>query len=132
MLGHNDPDENAFYTYMPNVVEGGKRRGIKAFLNTYKRMKWSEPAPTLIQAAHCMSSSNTVHPGRRRQDGSQSDARTLTILEAMRVMGLPDDWPLPHDLSYPQRPKPIIERLRCCGLIERGIGQIDYQSYGTA
>lgn len=98
----NDPDENEPFAYMPTVVKNGKRRSVRAFDNSYRRMKWDEPAPTLLQASHIVCSSSTVHPGRREKAGTQSDARTLSILEAMRVMGLPDDWPLPHDLTYRQ------------------------------
>lgn len=80
----------------PRVKENGADRRIKGFGNTYKRMDWDEPAPTLIMGSHMVSSSNTVHPGRPLEDGTYSDARTLSVLEAMRVMGLPDDWPLPE------------------------------------
>jgi DNA (cytosine-5)-methyltransferase 1 len=82
------------------VVENGKKRRIKGFANTYKRMHWDEPAPTLIKGAHMISSSNTVHPGRLRKDGLYNNARTLSVLEAMIVMGLPSDWPLPTNISY--------------------------------
>ncbi len=101
-------DEHDLLAYMPNVVEDGKRRRVRAFPNSYMRMKWDEPAPTFIQNAHNIGSSTTVHPGRRLADGTQSDARTLSILEGIRVMGLPDDWPLPHDLSY-------VQSMRCLG-----------------
>ena len=93
---------NAVAKHRPNTIDKitKKPREIKGFTNTYKRMKWNEPAPTLIQGAHMISSSNTVHPGRPYPDGTYSDARTLSILEAMLVMGLPDYWPLPVNLSY--------------------------------
>jgi DNA (cytosine-5)-methyltransferase 1 len=72
----------------------------RGFSNCYRRMRWNEPAPCLISGSHMVSSSNTVHPGRHLGGGLYSDARTLSVLEALLVMGLPEDWPLPEDLTY--------------------------------
>lgn len=86
--------------FQPSTVDSktGELRLIYGYKNTYKRMEWDAPAPTLIAGSHMISSSNTVHPGREKPDGTWSDARTLTLFEAMTVMGLPEDWPLPsHD-----------------------------------
>jgi DNA (cytosine-5)-methyltransferase 1 len=103
-LRHTPTGRSAFGNteHYPHVTEGGRKRVIKAFANSYKRMEWEKPAPTFIQGAHMISSSNTVHPGRPLGGGKYSDARTLSPLEAMRVMGLPDDWPLPRTLPYNQ------------------------------
>lgn len=70
--------------------ENGER--IKAFPNTYKRMSWDEPAPTVTMNNGCLSSQNTVHPGQLKKDGSYSDARVLTIREIMIITGLDDNW----------------------------------------
>jgi DNA (cytosine-5)-methyltransferase 1 len=47
-----------------------------------------------------ISSSNTVHPGRKKSDGTYSDARTFSVLEAMLIMGLPFGWKLPEGIAY--------------------------------
>ena len=36
-----------------------------------------------------------VHPGRRSSDGTYSDARVLSVLELIRLTGLPDNWDIP-------------------------------------
>ena len=51
-----------------------------------------------------ISSQNNVHPGRyigkdENGDDLYSDARALTLFELMRVMSLPDNWPLPDDVN---------------------------------
>lgn len=70
--------------------ENGER--IKAFPNTYKRMSWDKPAPTVTMNSGCLSSQNTVHPGRLKKDGTYSDARVLTVKELMLITGLDDKW----------------------------------------
>jgi len=42
-----------------------------------------------------ISSQNNVHPGTKLNKGTYSDARVLTILELLRLTGLPDDWNIP-------------------------------------
>jgi DNA (cytosine-5)-methyltransferase 1 len=49
-----------------------------------------------------ISSQNNVHPGRlvgQDENGEDvySDARALTTYELMRVMSIPDSWPVPAD-----------------------------------
>ncbi|HMP29106.1 MAG TPA: DNA cytosine methyltransferase [Candidatus Paceibacterota bacterium] len=74
-------------------------RRIKGFSTTYKRIGWDKPAPTITMCNGAISSQNNVHPGRKLPDGTYSDARVLSILELQRLMGLPDDWNIPHGLS---------------------------------
>lgn len=71
-------------------------RVIKGFSTTYKRIRWDEPSPTITMCNGAISSQNNVHPGRKKRDGTYSDARVLTILELQRLMGLPDDWNIPE------------------------------------
>lgn len=109
-MKHTPTGKSAFDNkeYFPQVKDKktGEIRPIKGFSNTYKRMDWDKPAPTLIKGASMLSSSNTVHPGNPLKDkngkntGCYSDARTLTIYEAMTIMGLPKDFPLPIDVGY--------------------------------
>lgn len=51
-----------------------------------------------------ISSQNNVHPGHylgedENGDVLYSDPRVLSLLELMRVMSLPDDWPLPSNAN---------------------------------
>ncbi len=70
-------------------------RKIKGFATTYKRIAWDKPAPTITMANGSVSSQNNVHPGRPQKDGTYSDARVLTLLEIIRLTGLPDNWNAP-------------------------------------
>ena len=46
-----------------------------------------------------VSSQNNVHPGRKLDDGTYSDARVLTLLELFILMGLPKDPGFPDGFS---------------------------------
>ncbi len=70
-------------------------RKIKAYSTTYKRIDWDRPAPTITMCNGGISSQNNVHPGKPLGNGTYSDARVLTILELMRLTGLPDNWNIP-------------------------------------
>lgn len=72
---------------------------IKGFNSSYRRIKWNEPSPTITIRNDAISSQRNVHPGRILADGTFSDARVLSILELMRLTGLPDNWPIPEDTS---------------------------------
>lgn len=75
--------------HFPYVMEGGKKRTIKGFKTTYKRISWNEPAPTVTMTNGSISSQNNVHPGYKLKDGIQSDARVLSVRELLAVCGLP-------------------------------------------
>ena len=68
-----------------------KRTGerIKGFLSTYKRMDWLKPSPTRTMSSGSIGSHNNVHPGRKRKDGTYTDARVLTLLELFIVSSIP-------------------------------------------
>jgi len=74
--------------------EDGTR--IKGFATTYKRIEWDKPAPTITMANGSVSSQNNVHPGRKKEDGTYSDARVLTLKEIFILTGLPDNWEPPE------------------------------------
>ena len=74
-------------------------RKIKGFSTTYKRIEWDKPAPTITMCNGGISSQNNVHPGKLLADGTYSDARVLTILELLRLTGLPDNYPIPLNAS---------------------------------
>ena len=70
-------------------------RKIKGYNTTYKRMEWDKPAPTITMCNGGISSQNNVLPGNLMDNGLYSDARVLTILELMRLTGIPDNWNIP-------------------------------------
>ena len=70
----------------------GEIRKIKGFATTYKRMEWDQPAPAVTMTNGSINSQNNVHPGRKKEDGTFSDARVLTIKELCAIIGLPLDW----------------------------------------
>lgn len=82
--------------YYPKKIDGSRVRG---FHNTYNRMKWDEPAPARTTNNHLISGHNNVHPGRQLPDGTQSDARVLTLRELIIVSSLPLDWNIPEDMK---------------------------------
>ena len=43
-----------------------------------------------------LGSQSNGHPGRLLEDGTYSDARALTILELLRLTGLPDNYNIPE------------------------------------
>lgn len=77
---------------------------VKGYHNTYSRQRWDTPAFTVTMDNRKISSQGNVHPGRligKDENGEDiySDPRTLTLYELMRVMSLPDNWPLPADTN---------------------------------
>lgn len=82
--------------YYPKKADGTR---VKGFHNTYKRMKWDEPAPARTTNSHMMSGHNNVHPGRLLDDGTWSDARVLTLRELIIVSSLPNDWNIPDGVK---------------------------------
>lgn len=74
--------------------ETGER--IKGFHNTFKRMVWNKPAPARTTYCGNVNSHNNVHPGRINVDGTQSDARPLTLLETLIVSSIPVDIIFPE------------------------------------
>lgn len=74
---------------------------VKGYHNTYSRQSWDMPAYTVTMDNRKISSQGNVHPGRyigtdNNGDAIYSDARTLTLFELMRVMSIPDNWPIPN------------------------------------
>ncbi len=92
-MKHTSEGETAFNNpvHFPHVVENGQKRVISGFKTTYKRMSWNDPAPTVTMTNGSISSQNNVHPGRKLLDGSQSDARVLSVREILAICGLPTD-----------------------------------------
>lgn len=75
---------------------------IKGYKNTYKRQNWNTPGYAITMDNRKISSQDNVHPGRQIKNCKgriYSDPRTLTLYELMKVMSLPDDWPIPENTS---------------------------------
>ena len=70
--------------------ENGER--IKGFHNTYKRMNWDKPAPARTMNSGNIGSHNNVHPGRKKEDGTYSDARVLTLRELFIISSIQAEW----------------------------------------
>ncbi len=87
--------------HYPKKADGSRAKGYK---NTYSRQRWDSPAFTVTMDNRKISSHGNVHPGRfigkdKNGDDLYSDPRALTLYEIMKIMSLPDDWPLPDNTS---------------------------------
>ena len=80
--------------WKPVNVDGTPSKSTMKF--SFCRKKWDEPCNTILQASDGIGGHCTIHPGRPLADGTWSDARALTVLELLRVTGLPDDYPIPE------------------------------------
>ena len=82
--------------HYPKKIDGTR---IKGYRNSYKRMRWDSPAPTITMRNEIISSQENVHPGRLLPDGTWSDARVLTLRELLIVSSLPPDLDIPSNLT---------------------------------
>lgn len=80
--------------YYPKKEDGTR---IKGYESSYRRIKWDEPSPTITVRNDCIASQRNVHPGRKLEDGTYSDARVLTPLELMLLNSLPKNWNIPDN-----------------------------------
>jgi DNA (cytosine-5)-methyltransferase 1 len=94
-LKYTPPGQSALKNevHYPKKANGER---IKGFHNTYKRMKWEEPAHARTTYCGSISSHNNVHPGRKLSDGTYSDARVLTLLETFIVSSIPQNIQFPE------------------------------------
>ena len=94
-LQHTPSGKTALHNkvHYPKKVDGTR---IKGYDTTYKRIEWDKPSPTITMANGSVSSQNNVHPGRKREDGTYSDARVLTLKEIFILTGLPANWTPPE------------------------------------
>lgn len=103
VMMHTPTGKTAFDNkkYAPIKADGTPVTGYKS---TYRRLRWDDPASTVTMDNRKISSQNNVHPGRylgldKNGDVLYSDPRALTLFELMKIMSLPDDWPLPKDVN---------------------------------
>ena len=101
VMVHTPTGQSAFNN--PDEFKPKKENGtpVHGYLNTYKRQEWDIPAYTVTMDNRKISSQNNVHPGRYMgldENGVAvySDARALTVYELMKIMSLPDNWPIPR------------------------------------
>ena len=102
-MQHTPSGQTAFDNkkYFPIKADGTP---VKGYRNTYKRQNWDTPAYTVTMDNRKISSQNNVHPGRleytnKAGEKIYSDARSLTVYELMKIMTLPDNWPIPESTS---------------------------------
>lgn len=97
-MRHTPTGKSAFQNikYYPKKKDGTK---IKGYGNSYKRMRWDRPAPTITMRNEIVSSQENVHPGRKLPNGKWSDARILTLRELLIVSSLPADMDRPTNIS---------------------------------
>lgn len=70
---------------------------VRWYETTYKRIDWNKPAPTITMSCWSISSQNNVHPWRKLEDWTFSDARVLTLKELFILMWLPDNINVPNN-----------------------------------
>ena len=85
---HNNPAE-----WKPKNVDGSLSNA--SFKSSFERKFWDRPCNTITMSNGNITGHRTIHPGRPLSDGTYSDARCLTVLELLRVCGLPDNYPIP-------------------------------------
>jgi len=78
--------------YYPKKEDGTR---IKGYHSTYRRMSWDKPATTITMSNGSIASHTNVHPGKKLEDGTYSDARVLSLKELFILTGLPEDWKPP-------------------------------------
>lgn len=77
----------------PVNVDGSPSKA--KFEDSFRRNHWDKPCPTVLTGSGAIGSHNTVHPGRKLDDGTYSNPRCFSLLEIIRITGLPDLWPVP-------------------------------------
>ena len=97
-MKHTPTGKSAFKneTFFPKKTDGSR---ISGYGNSYKRMRWDAPAPTITMRNEIISSQENVHPGHPLPDGLWSDARVLTLRELLIVSSLPPDIDRPSCMT---------------------------------
>ena len=88
-------------TALDNEVYYPKKDGrkVRAFKTTYKRASRDKPLPTITMHNGDIASQNNVHPWRKKEDWTYSDARVLTLKELFICSSLPDNYKPPEFAS---------------------------------
>jgi len=76
------------------VNANGQPSGAQ-FKSSFSRLSWEKPCNTITTDNQSLGGLINIHPGRPLSDGTYSDSRPLSLLELVRVTGLPDDFFIP-------------------------------------
>lgn len=100
-MRHTPTGKSAFQNeiYYPKHKDG---RRITGYPYTYKRIDWDKPAPTITMRSDAISTTHTVHPGRKIGDELYSDARVLTMRELLILSSMNPDLDMPKGISESQ------------------------------
>ena len=137
-LRHTPTGKTAFknkFPYYPRsektIKNNGKER-ISCWDACYSRLKWDEPVATITMCNGSLGSQSNGHPGRfigKEEDGTEiySDARVLTVLELLRLTGLPDDYNIPEWAFYIDKKGKL-----CDNLVRQVIGECFPPKFASA
>lgn len=83
--------------YQPVNIDG-KQSGAQ-FKSSFMRKDWSKPSNTILTDNSSIGGMVNIHPGRPLSNGTYSDCRPFSILELLRISGLPDNYPIPIEFK---------------------------------
>lgn len=89
-LKHTPTGETAFNNKEHYPQKDGRK--IRGFKSTYARLWWDRPSTTITMNNGDLASQSNGHPGRPNGDGTYSDARAISVMEAAILCGLPHDF----------------------------------------
>lgn len=96
ILHHTPTGQSAQNNPLPwKPVGVSGKTSTARFKSCFHRKSWDEPCNTITMNSDSVSGHRSIHPGRPLSDGTYSDARCLSVLELLRVTGLPDDYAIP-------------------------------------
>ena len=100
-MKHTSTGKSAFQNdvYFPKKQDGSK---IVGYPYTYKRIDWDKPAPTITMRSDTISTTHSVHPGRKKDDGTYSDARVLTLRELFVLSSINPEIDIPDYITENQ------------------------------
>lgn len=96
-MKHTPTGKSALFNKKYYPQKNGKK--ISCYSASYKRLEWDKPAPTITMRNDCIASQSNVHPGRKKKDGTYSDARVLTIRELFILFSIDPDLDVPKGVS---------------------------------
>ncbi len=102
VMKHTPSAQSAHFNpnpYLPINADGTPSNA--KFKCSFQRRDWDDACNTILQDSKSISGFRTCHPGNFIGYDDQGlplydNARPLTILELLRVTGLPDDYPIPE------------------------------------
>ena len=100
-MRHTPEGKSAFQNevYFPKKADGSR---VVGYPYTYKRISWDKPSPTITMRSDTISTTHSVHPGRKKHDGTYSDARVLTLRELFILSSIYPDIDVPDFVTENQ------------------------------